>query len=67
MNANKIVISVVVFLCGILFWPTLHRYEIVWEERIVTEKGVNESEQRVYRINRLTGHSERIIPPSPGK
>jgi hypothetical protein len=52
MNTKIIaIICVTVILIGILFWPTLYRYE----------KITSQGETILVRINRLTGYTECFL------
>ena len=56
--ASVVAVCIAVLLWGVFIWPTLYRYEKVsqpWHEG---------TKQVVYRINRFTGHSEKVVDPT---
>jgi len=67
MTRNHAVVIVVALLCltvlvwGIFIWPSLYRYEKV------TRPWYRTTKQEVYRINRVTGQSEKVVDPVPSR
>jgi hypothetical protein len=66
-STTLLVLAVVAMVCGtvLLFgffiWPTPYRYEKVSRPWYTGPK------QEVYRINRFTGHTEKVVDPCPPK
>lgn len=51
-SRNLLIVSSLILICAILFWPTLYRYETFKAGEFSTP----------IRINRITGHTERYTP-----
>ena len=49
-------ICATVLFCAVFIWPTPYRYE-----KVTKSVTADYSVQKVYRINRFTGHSEKVV------
>lgn len=53
---NMAIICLAILIAGILFWPTLYRYEKTTE--FIQLRDYKKEDTVITRINRLTGHTE---------
>ena len=53
------IVCATAIIWGVFIWPTPYKYEKV------TRPWYSGTKQEVYRINRFTGHSEKVVDPIP--
>ena len=53
------VVCVTALIWGIFIWPTPYRFEKV------TRPWYTGTKEEIYRINRFTGYSEKVVDPIP--